>query len=104
MKKTNELPNPAYFMKLGEDAFNKNVHEKLRETLSPNEKQMWISGYLLALTNFKQFQEQDKKLYSEEEVKSAFKVGFNIGYGSPVQELDLKNEHCENWFNKFKNK
>jgi hypothetical protein len=45
-----EVPNPADFMKLGEDAFNKNVHEKLRETLSPNEKQMWISGYLLALT------------------------------------------------------
>ena len=42
--------------------------------------------------------------YSEEELKSAFKIGFNIGYGSPVQELDLKNEHCEKWFNKFKNK
>lgn len=45
-----EEPNPADFMQLGEDAFNKNVHEKLRETLSANEKQMWISGYLLALT------------------------------------------------------
>jgi hypothetical protein len=50
METTNELPNPAEFMKLGEDAFNKNVHEKLRETLSPTEKQMWINGYLLALT------------------------------------------------------
>ncbi len=50
MKTTNELPNPAEFMKLGEDAFNKNIHEKLRETLSPTEKQMWINGYLLALT------------------------------------------------------
>ena len=50
MKTTNELPNSADFMKLGEDAFNKNVHEKLRETLSPKEKQMWINGYLLALT------------------------------------------------------
>jgi hypothetical protein len=50
METTNELPNPADFMKLGEDAFNKNVHEKLRETLSPTEKQMWINGYLLALT------------------------------------------------------
>ena len=58
MKTTNELPNPADFMKLGEDAFNKlgedafnkNVHEKLRETLSPTEKQMWINGYLLAWT------------------------------------------------------
>lgn len=50
MKTPNELPNPAEFMKLGEDAFNKNVHEKLREILSPTEKQMWINGYLLALT------------------------------------------------------
>ena len=42
--------------------------------------------------------------YSKEELKSAFKIGFNIGYGSPVQELDLKNEHCERWFEQFKNK
>lgn len=104
MKTTNELPNPKDFMKLGEDAFIKNVHEKLRETLSPTEKQMWINGYLLALTNFKQFQEQDKNKYSEEELKSAFKIGFNIGYGSPVQELDLKNEHCDKWFEQFKKK
>ena len=45
-----ETPNPADFMQLGEKAFEENVHEKLRETLSSNEKQMWISGYLLALT------------------------------------------------------
>jgi hypothetical protein len=45
-----ESINPANFIKLGEDAFIKNVHEKLRETLSPTEKQMWINGYLLALT------------------------------------------------------
>jgi hypothetical protein len=44
------IQNPADFMQLGEKAFEENVHEKLRETLSPNEKQMWISGYLLALT------------------------------------------------------
>jgi hypothetical protein len=48
--KQNETPNPADFMQLGEKAFEENVHEKLRETLSPTEKQMWISGYLLALT------------------------------------------------------
>ena len=47
--------------------------------------------------------EQERR-YSEEELKSAFKIGFNIGYGSPVQELDLKNEHCEKWFKQFKNK
>jgi glucuronate isomerase len=54
---------------------------------------------------FKQAKKMEKQQgYSEEELKSAFKIGFNIGYGSTVQELDLKNEHCENWFNKFKNK
>jgi hypothetical protein len=47
---TAEIPNPAEFMMLGETAFEENIHEKLRETLSPTEKQMWISGYLLALT------------------------------------------------------
>jgi hypothetical protein len=47
---TIEIPNPAEFMLLGETAFEENVHEKLRETLSPTEKQMWLSGYLLALT------------------------------------------------------
>jgi hypothetical protein len=50
MKNLTETPNPADFMMLGEKAFEENVHEKLRETLSPTEKQMWISGYLFALT------------------------------------------------------
>jgi hypothetical protein len=45
-----------------------------------------------------------ERSYCEEEIKSAFKVGFSIGYGSTVQELDLKNEYCEKWFSKFKNK
>ena len=49
-KQVAEIPDPSHFMKLGEEAFIKNVHEKLRETLSPTEKQMWISGYLLSLT------------------------------------------------------
>lgn len=47
---------------------------------------------------------QQQQMYSEEELKSAFKIGFNIGYGSPVSELDLKNEYCEKWFEQFKNK
>jgi hypothetical protein len=47
---------------------------------------------------------QAERMHSEEELKSAFKIGFNIGYGSPVQELDLKNEHCEKWFEQFKKK
>ena len=42
--------------------------------------------------------------YSEEEVKEAFNIGFNIGYGSSVSELDLKQEYCNNWFEQFKKK
>lgn len=37
------------FMQLGEDAFNMNISEKLRKSLSQTEKQMWINGYLAAL-------------------------------------------------------
>jgi hypothetical protein len=47
---TIEIPNPAEFMMLGETAFQQNVAEELRNKLSPTEKQMWLSGYLLALT------------------------------------------------------
>jgi hypothetical protein len=47
---------------------------------------------------------QQERMYGEEELKSAFKIGFNIGYGSPLQGLDLKNEHCERWFEQFKKK
>ena len=47
---------------------------------------------------------QSERMYSEEELKSAFKIGFNIGYGSPVSELDLKEEHCTKWFEQFKKK
>lgn len=47
---TTEIPNPAEFMMLGETAFQENVAEELRNKLSPTEKQMWLSGYLLALT------------------------------------------------------
>jgi hypothetical protein len=45
---------------------------------------------------------QAERMYSEEELKSAFKIGFNIGYGSPVSELDLKQQHCDKWFKQFK--
>lgn len=63
------------------------------------------NGYSIAeerLFNQAKEMEKQKQGYSEEELKSAFKIGFNIGYGSPVQELDLKNEHCEKWFKQFK--
>ena len=95
MEKINELPNPADFMKLGEDAFIKNVHEKLRETLSTTEKQMWINGYLLALT-------QQKNSYSVEDLKEAFKQSRQ----AYIFEKDMPPiyESFEDWFEQFKNK
>lgn len=65
MKTKNELPNPADFMMLGEKAFEENVAEELRNKLSATEKQIWINGYLLALTE----QNKRKKSYSEIEVE-----------------------------------
>ena len=47
---------------------------------------------------------QQERSYSEEDMKSAFKVGFSIGYGSDVHAIDEKNRTCEEWFNQFKNK
>lgn len=45
-----------------------------------------------------------KSKYSEDDMKRAFKAGFSIGYGSPVNGLDSKDETCEVWFNQFKKK
>jgi len=48
--------------------------------------------------------ENQQQGYSEEDMKRAFKVGFSIGYGSPVNGLDSKDETCEVWFEQFKKK
>ena len=45
---------------------------------------------------------QQERSYSEEELKSAFKVGFSIGYGSDVYAIDEKNKTCDEWFEQFK--
>jgi len=47
---------------------------------------------------------QAERMYSDEDMKRAFKIGFSIGYGSPVNELDSKDETCEVWFEQFKKK
>lgn len=48
-----------------------------------------------------------EQMYSEEEIKTAFKIGLKIGYFSSVDshfdELDL-NDMCIKWFNQFKKK
>ena len=48
--------------------------------------------------------QQDKNKYSEEEVKSAFRTGFSIGYGSDIYAIDVKDKICEEWFEQFKKK
>jgi hypothetical protein len=47
---------------------------------------------------------QAEKMYSEDALKSAFRTGFNIGYGSHVSELNLKEEICKTWFEQVKKK
>ena len=42
--------------------------------------------------------------YNEEDMKSAFKVGFSIGYGSDVYAIDEKDRTCDEWFEKNKKK
>jgi hypothetical protein len=47
---------------------------------------------------------QQERMYSEEDLKSAFKVGFSIGYGSDIHAIDEKNRTCTEWFEQFKKK
>jgi len=77
--------------------------EWLMSFIEPSLTEQQIHFFSIIVEQAKEMEKQQQR-YSEEELKSAFKIGFNIGYGSPVQELDLKNEHCEKWFEKFKKK
>lgn len=43
----------ARLLQEGEQAFIKTIHEKLRETLTDNEKTLWINGYVCGLTDQK---------------------------------------------------
>ena len=45
---------------------------------------------------------KQERMYSEEDMKNAFKVGFSIGYGSDTYATDEKNKTCEDWFKKIK--
>jgi hypothetical protein len=46
-------------------------------------------------------QEQDKKLYSEEDMKKAFHVGFNVGYNDEESPSYLT---FEEWIKEYKKK
>lgn len=58
--------------------------------------------FKIAVNNILKWQQE--RMYSEEDMKSAFKVGFSIGYGSDVYAIDEKNRTCEEWFEQFKKK
>ena len=45
---------------------------------------------------------KQERMYSEEDMKKAFKVGFSIGYGSDTYATDEKNKTCEDWFKEIK--
>jgi len=45
---------------------------------------------------------QAERMYSEEELKSAFRTGFGIGYGSDIYAIDVKDKICDEWFEQFK--
>ena len=47
---------------------------------------------------------QSKRMYSEEDLKSAFRVGFTLGYGSDVNGIYKMNELCNEWFKQYINK
>lgn len=70
-----------------------------RTDISGNDKVRWLTDFI----DGRELQQQER-MYSEEDMKSAFKVGFSIGYGSDVHAIDEKNRTCEEWFNKIKKK
>jgi hypothetical protein len=67
------------------------------ETTTPN-------GMLMIAVCKEIIKWQQERSYSDEDMKSAFKVGFSIGYGSDVHAIDERNRTCEDWFEQFKNK
>jgi len=88
---------------------NTNQQETLEEVKDINYwknncEENYITTPISVLRYISELEKEQERMYSEEEIKSAFKIGFNIGYGSPVSELDLKQQHCDKWFKQFKKK
>jgi len=77
-------------------------HSVKDDTLSLDEQIQRSGGFIVGFKEGVKWLEE--RMYSEEEVKSAFKIGFFIGYSSPVNGLDSKDETCEEWFKQFKKK
>jgi hypothetical protein len=54
------------------------------------------------LEHSKEMERQQERMYSEEDLEKAFKVGFTLGYGSDVEGIDDKDECFNRWFKIFK--
>jgi len=76
-----------------------NYANKNFSTKDPVADEGWYASWLGFRNGAKWQQERS---YSEEDMKSAFKVGFNIGYGGTY--YSHKESACESWFEKFKKK
>jgi hypothetical protein len=76
-----------------------------QETLEEAKKYAELSYYGDEVDAFvrgvKWQQEQDKKMYSEEDLKQAFNVGFNVGYNDETSPSYLT---FEKWFEQIKKK
>jgi hypothetical protein len=70
-------------------------------TMADKDRISYVNGFL---TCAKWQMDKQERSYSEEDMKSAFKVGFSIGYGSDVHAIDEKNRTCDEWFEQFKKK
>ena len=47
---------------------------------------------------------QQERMYSEEDMRKAFEVGFSIGYERDVHAINENNRICKEWFEQFKKK
>jgi len=81
---------------------NKETVEEAGVSYSKTVQENHTSHMLGFINGAKWEKEQDKNKYSEEDMKSAYKVGFIIGYGSDVYAIDEKNRTCEEWFKRIK--
>jgi hypothetical protein len=70
--------------------------------LHPSGLETYLKGNVInAMVEIVKWQAK-KTAYTEDQVKAAFNVGFNIGYSCQVSDIDRKESICEEWFKQFK--
>jgi hypothetical protein len=74
------------------------LEERVKE-LAPGHS---LENTLIAFANVGAEWQAEKTAYTEDQVKAAFNVGFNIGYSCQVSDIDRKESICEEWFEQFK--